>query len=96
MAMEDTTPPRTHEQDLARRKQIHDQAQAFRLQVARVMLIFFIVMIWLVQTAFVTYHAVEDPKILTDIEKFIGLLAVTGSLATVIIMKLWPDQAAPS
>ncbi len=96
MAMQETTPPRTHEQDLAVRKQMHDQAQAFRLQLARVWIIFAIVAIWLGQTAFVTYYAVDDPAILDDVEKFIALIAVSGSVATVIIMKLWPDQAPPS
>ena len=50
-----------------------------------------IVLVWLTQTAYVTYYAVQEPAILTDIEKFIALIGVTGGVAVLLIAKLWPE-----
>lgn len=92
MAAGPVAPARTHEQDLASRAQDHTELMRRRQQSARFTIILLIVLVWLTQTAYVTYFAVHDPKILDDVEKFIGLIAVTGGVATVIIMKLWPEN----
>ena len=92
MATEQTEPPRTHEQSLAYLDKVHDINVAQRQQLARILVIMGIVAAWLWQTVYVTLGALRDPLILVDIEKFTGLIAVTGAVATVIIMKLWPQN----
>ena len=85
-------PGRTHEQVLAEGAQAHGHQQRSRQQLARFAVIIFIVGIWLLQTAYVTYFAVKDPLILDDVEKFIALIGVTGIVAGQIIGKLWPEN----
>ena len=82
---------RSHDEELALIEKNHQVRIAQRQQLARLFVIVLIVGVWLAQTAYVTVHAVGDPLILVDIEKFIGLIAVTGGVAAVIIMKLWPQ-----
>ncbi len=94
---------RTHEQTLAENAQTHDNKIAeaknitklkmkARQQSARITLIFAVVAIWLFQTGYVTVKAVNDPLILTDVEKFISLIAVTGGLVGLLVVKLWPES----
>lgn len=98
-----TQPDRTHEQVIEASTQVHEQRMALvrqdsdlcilrRQQLARLFVIAMVVSMWLAQTAYVTYFAVKMPEILTDIEKFIALIAVTGTVAATIIFKLWPQS----
>ena len=81
-----------HEHQMARAKQSAEVRTAGRQQLARLLVIVFIVTVWLAQTGYVTYKAVAEPEILVDIEKFIALIGVTGIVAGQIINKLWPQQ----
>jgi hypothetical protein len=48
--------------------------------------------VWLLQTGYVTYYAVRNPEVLTDIEKYILLIGVTGVVVAAILVKVWPDS----
>ena len=58
----------------------------------RSLTLWFITGVWLAQSAYVTIFAVDDPLILEDVEKFIGLIGVTGLVATNLVGKLWLDS----
>ena len=93
----------THEQYMARAEakeedraaqalETHKNKALTRQQRARLAIVILITLVWLGQTGLVTVYAVLDPKILTDIEKFIGLIAVTGGVISLLIIKLWPEN----
>ena len=83
---------KTHEQDLASANNTAKIKARARQQRARIGLIFSVVAIWLFQTAYVTVKAVNDPLILDDVEKFISLIAITGGLVALLVVKLWPES----
>ena len=84
-------PGRTHEQELAASRQSHEQRAALLQQFARLFLIISLTAAWLGQALYVTYHAVGNPLILEDVEKFIALIAITGGLVATLVVKLWPE-----
>lgn len=86
------TPARNHDQDLASRTLAAQLELQQRQQLARFAVIFLIVLVWLIQTGAVTYASITDTAILNDVEKFIGLLAVTGGLSGLLVLKLWPEN----
>ena len=83
---------RSVEDEIKLRSQGQEHYLAKIQQAARIGLIIFITAVWLIQTLFVTWHAVKNPAILTDIEKFIALITGTGALAALLVMKLWPQN----
>ncbi len=81
-----------HQEYLEKADQEHAHLLARRQQWVRFLVILLIISVWLSQTLYVTWRAVNEPDILTDIEKFILLIGVTGGVAAVLILKLWPEN----
>ena len=82
-----------HQFELSRLEAGGDQSRRTRRQWVRFIILSFVVAIWLIQTAYITYHSVKDKEVLTDIEKYILLIGVTGGIVYLLVPKLWPERA---